>query len=233
MTFVQSLAAGNYSAVREAMPKRIQDVVGQPPICDVEKVVGRGKIVIFIKAELIQLSSRISVSGNITPEQMEFIATQLVEMFPNESLADFKLCFERGCMGQYGEIFRMDGIVLRGWLEKYLDEKYQLVEAAVKAEQKTVDRDADYTGPGYEKFKAWAKELQEGIKKVPKIEDKDVRKFGKEKPHRESVTAGYKYFDVRGVQIYAITQEHAEQLAAMMIKDGTLIEVQDDDATLE
>lgn len=224
MTFVQNLAVGNYSAVREALPKRIQDVIGQPPICDVERVVGRGKIVIFIKAELIQLSSRISVSGNITPEQMEFIATQLVEMFPNESLADFKLCFERGCMGQYGEIFRMDGIVLRGWLEKYLDEKYQLVEQTVKAEQKKHDQDPDYTGPGYEAFKKWAQQLQESVKKVPDMEQKDIAKFGKEKPHRESVTSGYKYFNVRGVEIYAITQEHAEELANKLIENGDLEE---------
>lgn len=218
------MAAGNYSAVREAIPKRVQDAIGQPPICDIEKIVGRGKIVIFIKAELIQLAGRISVSGNITPSQMEFIATQFVEMFPNESLADFKLCFERGCMGQYGEIFRMDGIVLRKWMEQYLSEKYEIIEQEVKAQQKA-EQDADYTGPGYEQFKKFADDLRAGLGKVPDMEQREIDKNGQEKPVRkETITSGYKYFDVRGVQIYAITQEHAEELAALALKHGELEE---------
>lgn len=208
------------------IPKKIKDALNFPPICDVEKVIGRGKIVLFIKAELIQLSSLVSVSGNITPEQMEFIATNLVEMFPNESMADFKLCFERGCMGQYGEIYRMDGVVLRGWLEKYLDEKYQVIEQELRAEKKT-EESADYSGPGYEKFKQFAKELQDGLKKVPGIADKEIRKYGQEKPVQNTITNGYKYFDVRGVQILATTQEHAEELAEKMLKHGFLEESTD------
>lgn len=219
------MAAGNYSAVREELPKKIKDAIGQPPICDLEKIVGRGRIVIFLKAELVQMAGLISVSSNITPAQMEFIATQLVEMFQNESLADFKLCFQRGCIGQYGDIYRMDGIVLRGWMEKYLDEKYQIVETEVKKEQQEQNSKADYSGPGYEKFKQWAKELSDSTKKVPGMTDKDVRKFGQEKPARNTVTSGYTYFNVRGVEILATTQEHAEEIAAKALKLGMIEEV--------
>lgn len=211
------------------MPKTVKDAIGQPPICDVEKIVGRGKIVIFLKAELIQLAGRVSVSGNITPEQMEFIATNLVEMFPNESLADFKLCFERGCMGQYGEIYRMDGIVLRAWIEKYLDEKYQYIEQDWENEKKKViEPDPTYEGAGRKLFDEYAKKLSDEAKmRVPAMDDKDVRKYGQEKPVRNTITSGYKYFNVRGVEIYAVTQEHAEELAEKMLKLGMLEETND------
>lgn len=159
--------------------------------------------------------------------QIEFVATQLVEMFPNESLADFKLAFQRGCIGQYGEIFRMDGIVLRGWMEKYLDEKYQAVEAEVKKEKQS-EQSTEYEGPGRKLFDEYAKKLADEAKmRVPAMDDKDVRKYGQEKPVRNTITSGYKYFNVRGVEIYAVTQEHAEELAEKMLKLGMLEETTD------
>jgi hypothetical protein len=180
--------------------------------------------VIFVKIELIKLSERVSVSNNLTDTQTEFIATQLVEMFPNESLADFKLCFERGCIGQYGEIFRMDGIVLRKWMEKYLDEKYVVIEEELRKE-----RSGEYEqpihpaegGPGYKAFKEWAKSLQEGSK-VPGMTDADYQKYGREKPVRNTATAGYKYFTVGNVEVLALTQEHAEELVEKLIQHGKL-----------
>lgn len=111
--------------------------------------------------------------------QVQFIATQLVEMFPNESLADFKLCFERGCMGQYGEIYRMDGIVIRKWMEQYLDEKYQAVEVELKQERNDFPQ-VESTGPGYEEFKVWAATLSE--KKIPAISQDDINAEGRETP---------------------------------------------------
>jgi len=218
------LAAGDFNKAALSMPNSIGKSLDQPKICDLIKIVGQGKIVIFVKIELIKLSERVSVSNNLTVPQMEFIATQLVEMFPNESLADFKLCFERGCIGQYGEIFRMDGIVLRKWMEKYLDEKYVVIEEELRKE-----RSGEYEqpippaeeGPGYKAFKEWAKSLQEGSK-VPGMTDADYQKYGREKPVRNTATAGYKYFKVGNVEVLALTQEHAEELVEKLVQHGKL-----------
>lgn len=219
------LRSENFKGVSESLPSTIKNTIGQPPICDIEKVSGRSVIVRYVEFELIKLVALVSVGNNLNNEQIQFIATQLVELFSKESLADFKLCFQRGCIGQYGEIFRMDGIVLRQWMEKYLDEKYQHVEEALMKEK---DKpyylpDQPDEGPGYKAFKEWAKTLREGTK-MPGMTEADIRKYGQEKPaNKDAATAGYKYFTVHNVQVMALTQEHAEELVQKMIKKGDLI----------
>ena len=52
----------------------------------------------------------------------------------------------------------------------------------------------------------------------------DVLKYGQNEPVRKSATDGYKYFQVRNVQVLALTQEHAEDLVKRMIKLGELEE---------
>ena len=185
-TFIKNLDANNYKAAADALPTRISEATKQPPICDLEKIVGRGKIVIFIKLELAKVNERISVSGNITPEQAEFIATQLVEMFPNESLADFKICFERGCIGQYGEIYRMDGIVLRKWVERYLDEKYQVIESELMKEK---DEHYKKIHPETEKdwYKVWLDSVGEG-NKIPEITTEEILSEGQVRRKKEVYT---------------------------------------------
>lgn len=211
------------------MPSKISEAIKQPPICDIVKVVGKGKIVLYVKLELVKVAERINVNNNITPAQMEFISTQMVEFFPNESLADFKICFERGCMGQYGTIYWMDGIVIRQWMEKYLEEKYQVVEEDLKKEKDNLYQPVEKT-KGYDpdQHQKWLDKLKEGCNpgiKVPGVSDEEIIINGQSKPpKRKGLTSGWKYFDVRGVQIYAVTQEHAEELAEKMIKQGILEE---------
>lgn len=94
----------------------------------------------FIEFELIKLAERINVSGNMTDSQIEFIAGQLLGMYPNETIADFKICFERAAVGHYNgpgekDIFRLDGIIVCRWMQQYLDEKYQVLENQLMKEK--------------------------------------------------------------------------------------------------
>src|SRR5690606_17318229 len=120
---------------------------------EVVAVAGEKEVVKYVHFELIKLASLLSVGANLTDTQASFIAEELIRVFPNETLADFKLCFQRGAIGQYNingekDIFRMDGIVLRRWMEKYLEEKYQVAEEKLMKEKDAYYRiTADPTEP--------------------------------------------------------------------------------------
>lgn len=175
----------------------------QPPICDIIRIPGmRTQVIFFIQFELIKMNDLISVGGKLTDSQVQFIATQFIEFFPNESLADFKLCFQRGCMGQYNrnkkdDIFRMDGIVLRQWMEQYLDEKYQAVENKLMNERET------FVQPiAPPENKDWYKIWQESIDALPKtrrfdLTQEEIKREGQiepvTKPYNPSVVDQLKH----------------------------------------
>lgn len=110
------------------LPKTIDKAIGQPPISALVKSVGLDVLKLQVEYELTVLSALVSVGGNLTNFSIPFIADQLILQFPNESLADFKLCFQRGAMGAYGNIQRLDGVTIGVWFKEYLEEKYRVVE---------------------------------------------------------------------------------------------------------
>lgn len=117
------------------LPKTIEKAIGQPPISALVKSVGLDVLKLQVEYELTILSAMVSVGGNLTNYSIPFIADQLILQFPNESLADFKLCFQRGAMGAYGNIQRLDGVTIGVWFKEYLEEKYQAIEAKLMAEK--------------------------------------------------------------------------------------------------
>jgi len=183
----------------------------------------------MVEFELIQLASLMSVGGNLNKAQVPFIADQLIAMFPNETIADFKLCFQRGAIGLYGDIQRLDGITIGQWMKAYLDDKYEVLENQLMKEReiiyKPVEKDKDYDAAKHDE---WLKKLADACKpgqKVPDLTDEEIKKYGREKkPRKPTITAGWTYYTVRGVQIYAESQQHAERLCELLLKNGDLEE---------
>jgi hypothetical protein len=215
------------------LPSRIEDALDLPVVREVVLVAGQTSVQAFIHFELIKLSNLISVGGNLNHQQAVFIAQELISLFPNETLADFKLCFQRGAIGQYGEIYRMDGIVIRGWMEKYLEEKYEVKVREMYKERDQLYQRIKNTEPEVEnqdKHQEWLDKLKAAVdgieaKKVPSLPDEMINELGKKDYKRPSATRGYAWFDVGGVKIYATSQEHAEELVALHIKNGDIEEV--------
>ena len=185
----QTLTSGRYLELYQSLPSTIKAALDVPPISILAKSVDVRHIIGFVEYQLILMAKLVSVSGNLNSVQVRFIAKQLVEMYPNETLADFKLCFERGCMGVYGDVFRMDGIVLGGWMTKYLDEKYQLVEQqATQRPDHTPNYNPDAGDePGFAEFKRWAKELALSMTKRPDTKPAVM----KPKDRREAISRHY------------------------------------------
>jgi hypothetical protein len=132
---VQTLAVKKFDKVSETLPKKIQGTFELPKIREMVLATSEKNVCGFLEFELIKLAERVNVSGNLTDGQIEFIASQLVGMYPNETIADFKICFEKGSSGAYGKIFKLDGVEVGNWMKAYLDEKYQVMEAELMKEK--------------------------------------------------------------------------------------------------
>lgn len=132
---VQTLANKQFKKVSEALPARIVDTLDLPKLREMAMATSDKNVRGFIEFELIKLAERINVSGNLTDAQIEFIASQLYAMYPNETIADFKLCFERASGGAYGKCWKLDGVEVGNWMKAYLDEKYQVMENQLMAEK--------------------------------------------------------------------------------------------------
>lgn len=156
---VQALEMKKFDFVSLELPRRIEGTFDLPKVREMILATGEQKVRAFVEFELIKLAERINVGGNLTDGQIQFIASQLVETYPNETIGDFKLCFERGSSGQYGKIFKLDGVEVGNWMKVYLDEKYQVLERQLMKE-----KDDFYT---YAKQHTdWLKLWEESIKKT-------------------------------------------------------------------
>lgn len=182
------------------MPTRILGTFDLPKVREAIMAVGEKSVCGFLEFELIKLAERINVSGNLTPGQTEFIAGQLIREFPNETLADFKLCFERGAFGKYGRIFKLDGIELGVWMRGirdadgkikqlgYLDEKYELMQDEMMKEK---DNQWERAKTNTDWLKLWQESIQKtdeegGVKNTSRnlfmIANARKREIGKPNP---------------------------------------------------
>ena len=174
-----------------------------------------GVIEIFLARQIQTLSESVNLDERLKFQawQIPPVAAQLIELYPVETLEDFVLCFRRGTFGYYGTVYKLDASVLCDWMQKYLDEKYSIVENKAQEIKKSVDESNEVN---YEAFKKRAPEIFAKDKNVENIlNDADYIKRRIENP--------YKYYTVENLQIYATSQVHAEELVEQMIKSGELI----------
>jgi len=168
---VTYLAKGQMQEVARLLPDKIEDAIKGTPIAMLAKAVDIRNIEAFLAIELTKLKSMVNVDDrlNLQPHQIPMIAEELVKTFKNENLADFKICFRNGWMGKYDEkLLRVDAAVIMQWMYKYLDEKYEALEKALKAE-KPKEAETEFKGAHVNWLEEWAK--IHGIPKADNNED--------------------------------------------------------------
>lgn len=172
------------------MPTSIKGAMGTPVVSDLITAVGKTAVSRLIEVEVVKLAAALSVGSSLDNYKVQLIATQMVEFFPNESIGDFKACFFRASAGQYGDIFRLDGIVVRKFMEKYLDEKYETVEQQLMKEKDNLYKSPDKPEPSdFNVYKEFLKVHGAGVgQKVPGLTREDVLRNGQSEPPKKKST---------------------------------------------
>jgi len=202
---VQQLTDKRMDKVSEMLPTKIEATFEIPKVYEMVLASGRDNVAAFIEFEMIKLSALVSVGGNLNKAQIVFFASELIDLFPSETIADIKICFQRGARGDFGDVFRLDGIVIRGWMESYLEQKYQVMENILMKEkdnfykvdkedisQKYLDIMKDQLKPENESTLAKNFAFMKGIS------NEEIQREGKERPIKKEYVnkqIDKKYFD--------------------------------------
>lgn len=65
----------------------------------------------------------VNVGKKLNEDQMIALSADLFERFGGESLEDIMLFFKMARNGDFGDLYRLDSIVILSWVNKYLDKK--------------------------------------------------------------------------------------------------------------
>jgi len=109
----------------------------------------------------------VNVGKKMNEDQMITLSSDLYERFSSESLEDIMLFFKMARSGEFGDFYRLDSIVILGWLPKYFDLKIQAREDAIQNERNVRDRQENESVKNHvpdEKAKEYLERLSRGIK---------------------------------------------------------------------
>src|SRR5690606_5954609 len=184
---VQILLSRRMDELSRSLPSKIEATLDLPKVREMVLATSKGHVLQYVDTELAILSNLVSVGGNLNDSQVQFIAEELVNDYPYETIADFKICFRNGAKGVYGEIFRLDGIVINGWMKKYLEEKYRIAEDVMMKERDEYYKKLQNVIPE-NSDRDWLGECDKGtgsgMKAVQNLSDEEIKEEGEEKPKR-------------------------------------------------
>lgn len=114
------------------------------PISQLEKYVPRKDIKLLLDVHLLKFIKSLNLKWTISDDQVMPIVEDLLYKYPNESIEDFLLVFRKARMGEFKDengnstIYRLDGAVIFGWMDQYLEQKYEVLERNLYKEKDQV-----------------------------------------------------------------------------------------------
>ena len=144
----------------------------------------------IIDIHLTKLVANLNLGQNLKDFQIKTIVEDLIDRYPNESIEDFIMVFKMARQNEFGTIYQLHSAVIFGWMEYYLDQKYQVLEAKLMKEKDEIHKVKPVEG-GKDWLKVWADAVAE-VPAKPRIQmtDKEIAEEGQEKPKRKPYVNG-------------------------------------------
>lgn len=186
----RAIQTGAYSEALSLVPNTIEKAFEFPKVFEIEQIYGKETLLNMVETELVFLAAKFSTSGNLTDYQSKYVASELIEMYPKESVADFKTCFDMLAKGKFGTVYRIDANVIFESFQKYLEDKYEFLENRLMKEK---DDAYNYSISEVAKIATnekaidYLQQMLDNIKSIDEkkpapITEKDIREEGKERP---------------------------------------------------
>ena len=108
--------------------KKIEDCLNKKSIARLKRESNLVSVIAFLRIIIGKTANYFNVSGNMNQDQVIETANDILNLYYFLSIEDFKLCFEKGRQLRYGQVFRMDGSIILGWLDQYVEERSEVAE---------------------------------------------------------------------------------------------------------
>lgn len=157
------------------------------PISEMKRSLPVGEVESAIDTALTKLVASLNLKWNLNDMQIKQIVEDLVFKYPNETIEDFILVFRKARQNEFGEIYRLDGAVIFGWMEKYLEEKYEVLEKQLISEKDRNPMDGILKVSDSTRLAAWKASVDAiTLKAILPLSEKEVRLEGQEKAKKEN-----------------------------------------------
>lgn len=157
------------------------------PVTEIVRLEGFKSVAQAIDIALVKLVASLNIKNNLNDGQIKTIVEDLIEKYPNESIEDFVLVFKMARQNEFGTTYQtLDQPTIFGWMEKYLEKKYEQVEANLMSEKEEMYRTpkqrekVNEEGEGYKLAKKYLEELKGGAK-VPNLTEEEIQREGQRK----------------------------------------------------
>lgn len=136
---------------------------------------------------LTKLAALINVNQNLHDGQIKIIVEDLLDKYPNESLEDFILCFKKARHGEFGIIYHVHSAVVFGWMDLYLEQKYQVIERNLMLEKENFHKPIKPKPSDIDWYKQWLDSVKAIEAKPTSIQmtDAEIKVEGQEKPIKQ------------------------------------------------
>lgn len=159
------VSADKFEIIKVERSLTIEKCVSAPLLINQKSI--ENELIKSIYLIILRFNELVNVGRKMNEDQMIALASDLFERFSGESLEDIMLFFKMARNGEFGDIYRLDTIVILSWVQKYLELKIEAFhDRRINDENERIraENDAVKNHQYSEKSKAKLEELSNSLK---------------------------------------------------------------------